>query len=523
MNSLSQNWVVRKPSARSSRGIVVSQSIAAARIGAGILAEGGNAIDAAVAAGFALAALEPWNSGLGGIGYMVVWQARTRSAHVVEFGPVAPCRLDPADFPLTGTGSGGDLFGWPKVAEDRNVHGPLSFAVPGQVDGLGLAHERFGTLPWARLLEPAIAEAERGLPVDWFTTLRLATSARDLARYPTTASFYLADGFPPAVLPGAERVHVAMPALAGTLRRIAIAGRREFYEGAVARKIAGDATALGAVLREDDLARYAARVVDPLAFRYRDVDLLVAGGLTAGPTLARALAGVEKLRPAGEAPGPDAYCAYAEALGEAYRHRLEHMGEVDDTVAPSCTTHLSVVDGAGNFVSLTQTLLSVFGSKVLLPATGILMNNGVMWFDPRPGRPNSMAPGKRPLSNMCPVVAARDGAPWIALGASGGRKIVSAVTQLLSFLIDFRMPLDAAFHQPRIDASGEAEIHADPRLAHGVQDALANRFQAKLAEHVVLPANYACPCAIMIEPGSNERIGMTDVMSPWSGAAAEER
>ena len=106
------------------------------------------------------------------------------------------------------------------------------------------------------------------------------------------------------------------------------------------------------------------------------------------------------------------------------------MGDVQDAAAPACTTHLNVVDADGNFVALTQTLLSIFGSKVLLPDTGILMNNGIMWFDPRPGRPNSMAPAKRPLSNMCPAIGLRDGAPFLAIGASGGRKIVSAVTQL---------------------------------------------------------------------------------------------
>jgi gamma-glutamyltranspeptidase/glutathione hydrolase len=521
MTSPTQNWHVEKPAARGPRGMVVSQNIAAARIGADILAAGGNAIDAAVATGFALAPLEPWNSGLGGIGFMVVWHAKSRSAHVVDFGPVAPRRLDPAAFPLTGSGTAGDLFGWPRVADDRNVHGPLSIAVPGEVDGLGLAHERFGSLPWPRLLEPAIAEAERGLPVDWYTTLRIATSARDIARYSEAASMYLPGGFAPVTLPGAERVHVAMPALAETLRRLAIAGRRDFYEGAIARKIAGDAEAAGAVLRADDLASYAARMVEPLAFRYRGVDLLSAGALTAGPTLARALGAIGRSALSGDAPDADAFATYAEALNEAYSHRFEHMGAARDAMAPSCTTHLNVVDGEGNFVSLTQTLLSVFGSKVLLPATGILMNNGVMWFDPRPGRANSMAPGRRPLSNMCPVVAVKDGAPWMALGASGGRKIVSAVTQLLSFLIDFRMPLERACHQPRIDASGEAEIRVDPRLDAGIRDALGRRFRTRPAEHTVLPVNYACPCVIVAEPGSGTRIGMGDVMSPWSGAAAE--
>src|SRR6266496_1890763 len=132
-----QNWQVRKPAARSRHGVV-------AEVGAEMLAAGGNAVDAAVAAGFALAAVEPWNSGLGGIGYMLVYLAKENRVEVVDFSPVSPRSLDPADFPLSGVFAG-DLFAWRAVNEDRNVHGPLSFALPGEVDGLGLALERFGT------------------------------------------------------------------------------------------------------------------------------------------------------------------------------------------------------------------------------------------------------------------------------------------------------------------------------------------------------------------------------------------
>src|SRR6266705_975405 len=139
-----QNWHVRKPAARSRRGIVASQHRLAAAVGTDMLAAGGNAVDAAVAAGFALAAVEPWNSGLGGIGYMLVYLAMENRGEVVDFSPVSPRSLDPADFPLSG-GFAADLFAWPAVKEDRNVHGPLSFALPGEVDGLGLALERFGT------------------------------------------------------------------------------------------------------------------------------------------------------------------------------------------------------------------------------------------------------------------------------------------------------------------------------------------------------------------------------------------
>src|SRR4249920_1652507 len=128
-----QNWHVRKPLARSRRGIVATQNRVAGEAGARALAAGGNAVDAAVTAGFALAAVEPWNSGLGGIGYMLVYLAKENRVEVVDFGPVSPRALDPADFPLSG-GFAGDLFAWPAVKEDRNVHGPLSFAVPGEVD-----------------------------------------------------------------------------------------------------------------------------------------------------------------------------------------------------------------------------------------------------------------------------------------------------------------------------------------------------------------------------------------------------
>lgn len=513
-----QNWIVRKPAARSARGAVVSQSLAAAEIGARVLSEGGNAVDAAVAAGLALAALEPWNSGLGGIGFMVVWQARERRAYVVDFGPVAPARLDPWDFPLAG-GVAGDLFAWPAVIGDRNVHGPMSLGVPGQVDGLGLALERFGTLAWPRALAPAIEAAEQGLPLDWYATLRAALWARDLSRYPVTASTWLPDGLPPVSPPGAPPRRLVLPGLPETLHRLAKAGRRDFYEGALAQSIANDIKAAGGVLDRDDLARYQARVVAPLEISYRGMRLLTAGGLTAGPSLAKALDALGRQSFTERQPGPEAFTAYAEALNGAYAERFAVMGEVSDARDPASTTHLNVVDGEGNMVALTQTLLSVFGSKLTLPGTGVLMNNGVMWFDPRPGRPNSLGPGKRPLTNMCPVVATRDDEAWLAIGGSGGRKIMPAVAQILSFLIDFNLEPETAFHHPRIDASGNPEISVDPRLPVDVFTALMERFPVRAMEHVVLPTNFACPCAVMIDREARERIGVADVMSPWSGAA----
>src|SRR5262249_58662076 len=181
-------------------------------------------------------------------------------------------------------------------------------------------------------------------------------------------------------------------------------------------------------------------------------------------------------------PDPAAYLAFADALDQAYATRLATMG--DSGPAPSCTTHLSVVDRHGNMAALTQTLLARFGSKVPLPETGILMNNGIMWFDPRPGRPNSLAPAKRPLCNMCPVILARDGQPWLAAGGSGGRRILAAVTQLLNFVVDFGFDAAAAAHHPRVDVSGTSTISADPRLAPEALPALRQAGHPARGGHV---------------------------------------
>jgi gamma-glutamyltranspeptidase / glutathione hydrolase len=518
-----QNWQVRKPLARSRAGIVATQNHVAGEVGARVLAAGGNAVDAAVATGFALAAVEPWNSGLGGIGYMLVYLAKEDRVHVVDFGPVSPRALDPADYPLVGGGATSrDLFTWPSVKDDRNVHGPLSFAVPGQVDGLGLALERFGTLAFKDALQPAIELADQGMAVDWYLTLKVATMVGELHRYPTTREVWLPGGLPPVTVSGAPLERLVLKGLADTLRRLASSGRRDFYEGDLAAAIIKDTRALGGNLSADDLKRYRARVVQPLTTEYREARISMAPALTAGPSMLRVLGDLRKISFQRNGPNAGAFVSYAKALRDAYAERLEKMGEIAGSSEPSCTTHFNVVDRHGNMVAHTQTLLSVFGSRVVLPSTGILMNNGIMWFDPRPGLPNSLEPGKRPLTNMCPVIACRGGKGWFAIGASGGRKIMPAVLQVSSFLIDHGLSLDDAFHQPRIDASGGDAVGVDPRLPADVQKALADSFPTQMTELVVYPTNFACPSAVLRDPGSGEHFGIADVMSPWSAAIAED-
>jgi gamma-glutamyltranspeptidase/glutathione hydrolase len=201
----------------------------------------------------------------------------------------------------------------------------------------------------------------------------------------------------------------------------------------------------------------------------------------------------------------------------AYAERLDGLGESEPKAAESCTSHLTVCDEAGTMVAMTTTLLSSMGSRVVLPGSGVLMNNGVMWFDPRPNQPNSLAPGKRPLTNMCPVILAEDGRPVLALGASGGRRIMAAVLQNLCFVGAFGMAPEAAAHHPRIDVSDPAVVNADRRLPAEVLAALSESGPTDIVEHSVVPVNFACPNMIQ-QREDGERVGISDVFSPWSAA-----
>jgi gamma-glutamyltranspeptidase / glutathione hydrolase len=169
---------------------------------------------------------------------------------------------------------------------------------------------------------------------------------------------------------------------------------------------------------------------------------------------------------------------------------------------------------------MTTTLLSSMGSRVVLPRSGILVNNGVMWFDPRPNQPNSIAGGKRPLTNMSPIILKDGDRPWLAAGASGGRRILAAVTQMMTFVADFGMDLDTAAHYPRIDVSGPDQVSADHRLPSEVIDALVADGPTEVVEHGVMPINFACPNAIIQSPDGSRR-GISDVASPWSAALAQ--
>lgn len=507
MQTRIENWTVTKPAVRSKKGVVASQSARAAAVGAAVLRDGGNAVDAAVATGFALAVYEPWMSGLGGGGYMLVYSAKEKAVHAVDFGVVSPKRLDPAAYPLASAGNDADLFGWPSVKEGKNLKGYLSIAVPGAVDGYGLALERFGSKPWGELLQPAIAAAKRGHAVDWWSLLRIANDAPALREFPAAAKTYLPNGLPPSLGEGAKPV-LDMGNLADTIAHLAKAGRRDFYEGDIATKIAADMQEGGGFLAADDLAAYKAHIAKPTPHRRGEATIHLLPGLNAGPTFGDALSRL----PADLGSDAEGFAAYAKALSGAYQRRLETMGHDGDAAGQGCTTHFSIMDGEGNMAIVTNTLLSAFGSKVVLPRTGVLMNNGINWFDPRPGRPNSLAGGKRPLSNMCPVLVTKGDQPWFGIGASGGRRIFPAVFQLTSMLVDRGMELEAAMHAPRINVDNPARIEADPRLSPEVLAALRAVGPVTELEATSFPIMYATPLAVLRE--GDVCVGGAHVNSP---------
>ena len=524
IDNFSNTQVIRKTVIPTRGGVVAAQHRRAAEVGAAVLENGGDAIDAAIATSFAIGVVEPWMSGPAAGGCMTIWRAKEAKTYAIDYGMRSPGALDPANYPLSGAGRNTDLFPWAAVVDDRNVQGATAIAVPGVVAGMGLAHERFGRMPWRELVEPAAVLADEGLLIDWYSGLLMASSARSLAQDPDAAAMFLDDGQWPIIgqWTALTERHLDQKAFAGTLREIAAGGAKAFYTGDVARALVADIRGKGGCLSEQDLATYRAQIVDALAVPYRGGNIYAAPGMTGGPTLARALGILmETLTPAPGPPGPDSYVAYARALDAAFKSRFDEMGDAgaEPPDAPSCTTHFSVVDREGNLCAVTQTLLSMFGSRVVLPTTGLLMNNGIMWFDPEPGKANSLGPGKRCLGNYCPVVATTEDGRRFALGASGGRKILGTVLQISSFMMDHGMSLEAAFHQPRIDMSGGGMVIADMALPRDVLDALGASYTTVTARRTMFPYAFAVPAGVLRD--GELSMGCTEIMSAWGDAVAE--
>jgi gamma-glutamyltranspeptidase/glutathione hydrolase len=470
-----------------------------AAVGARVLRRGGNAVDAAVATAFAMAVVEPFMSCLAGGGSMLIHRPRRGDSVALDFNVEAPAAAHARMYPL-GRGQGSDLFPWRAVAGDANVHGHRAVAVPGSLAGLSLALERYGTMELRDVVAPAAGLARRGVPVDWYLALEFAAYTEELTRFPEAARTYLRHGSFPLRPPGlGAGDRLRQPALARSLELIGKEGPDAFYRGELAEAVEAEMKKGGGLLTRADLAAYRVRVAPPLTGSYAGTTLLGMPGATGCVTAVEALNILGHWQAGRYRPEePETYRLRAEAFRAAFVDRFRHLGDPEHVAAPwdrlvspghaarvaerlrpiagpggrpgrarrgadECTTHVGAVDRDRTLVSLTHTAVSLFGSKVVVPGTGLLLSNGMIWFDPEPGRANSIAPRKRPLVNMTPFLALRDGAPCLTVGAPGGRKIVTAVPQVLSNLLDFGLGPQAAVEAPRLHTEGE-EVYVDDRV-----------------------------------------------------------
>lgn len=519
VNNYSQSLIFRKPAVRSRNGLVTANHRLAAEAGAEILAMGGNAIDAAITTSMMLGVCEPWMSGLGGCGQMLVHMQDSDNVRLFDFGTISPASLRPADFILNGE-QGDNLFNWPMVTGDMNNIGARSICVPSQLAGLALAHKTLGKMPWHELLAPAINQAIKGVPVDAYGSLFIAGAARALRSNMAAAALFLDDGLPPSLAWSSDQImYLPMTELARTISGIADEGASLFYQGEIGQKLCEDIAELGGYLKRDDLANYMAFDMPAPRYRIGDCEIATSARHTAGSSLADAIEHMQ----GNQLRSPAEHVTLAKVLQSTAKRYMCRSGEDVPGAEPSCTTHFNIVDRQGNMVVVTQTLLSTFGSKVLSPKTGILLNNGTLWFDPAPDQPNSIGAGKRPVSNICSVIAR-----WpddhgedikVGLGAAGGRKIMPAVAQILLRMLA-GMSLEDAFHAPRIETSQLHRIVADVGLDGAILDALDNAFDMTLSQRHFYPYAFACPAGIYRHEGIN--YGCTETYSLWGDTVTEE-
>ncbi len=465
------------------RAMVVSGSGIASGVGRDILRHGGNAVDAAVAVGFALAVVHPEAGNLGGGGFAVI-RLRDGTVQTLDYRETAPSRAT-RDMYV-------DERGEPT---ERSVTGHLAAGVPGAVAGLVESHARHGRLPFATVIEPAIRLAREGYVVDEHRSRSTRSDSARLSSFPASRASFLPGGAPP--VPGTT---LRQPDLAATLDAIRERGTAGFYAGRVADLIVAEMARGGGLISLDDLAAYRAIWRDPITLSYRGHTIYSmppasSGGTTMGEIL-NIMEGYAPLPPFGS---PALLHLEAEAMRRAFTDRNTYLGDpafvrnpvdrllskayaadlrrgIGDRATPTpafapgprsgaSTTHYSVVDQDGNAVSTTTTLNDSYGSAVTVTGAGFLLNDEMDDFATAPGKPNmyglvqgeanAIAPGKRMLSAMTPsIVLGPDGRLLLVVGTPGGPRIITMVYHVISNVIDHRMPLPAAVAAPRTHHQG---------------------------------------------------------------------
>ena len=474
----------QKKTAMSSTGMVTTQHYIATRVGENVLSDGGNAYDAAVAIGFALAVVLPRAGNIGGGGFMLMYNENNQEAFSIDYREKAPA----ASYQKMYLNNQGELI------KGKSTYGYLASGVPGTVAGLWEVHKKFGSLPWDQLLAPAIDLAENGFEVSVYMSDMLIRYHEKLSGFEETSKIFQKD------YPNFLTKKFIQKDLAQTLKIIAKNGRDGFYKGRIANHIAKDMSQNGGLITKTDLENYQPVWRKPLVGTYKDVNIITMGPPSSGGVhILQMLNILENFNLKKLGHNSIEYVnILTETMKHAYADRSLYLGDPDyyqvpvnklinktyanniaskiskNEITPSSkikpgrlddvesfeTTHFSVADSQGNIISSTYTLNSSFGSGVVIKGTGILMNNEMDDFSAAPGIPNQFGllgseaneiqPGKRPLSSMTPTIVTKNNEFFFSTGSPGGSRIISAVLQSIINIVDFDMNLEDATKAIRI-------------------------------------------------------------------------
>jgi gamma-glutamyltranspeptidase/glutathione hydrolase len=538
------------PAVLARHGMVVAQEARAARIGTDFLKRGGNAVDAAVAAGFVLAVTYPRAGNIGGGGFMVIHLAKGRRDIAIDYRETAPAAFT-RDIFLDARGEAD-----PKKSRETG----LAIGVPGTVAGLALAHRKYGSgrFTLAQLIAPAIELARGGFILEGDVADTIGGARNLFARWPSSAKIFLKpDG---AALGQGDRL--VQPDLADTLQAIARDGTRAFYEGAIADRIASSVRAAGGVMTTDDLTSYQVKERTPVTGTYRGYRIVSMPPPSSGGVHLIQMLNILEGFPLSRlgAQSPDTLHLLTEAMKRAYADRAVHLGDPDFVRVPfkwltskayaaqlragidmqratpsreirageppregDNTTHFSIVDRFGNAVSNTYTLNLSYGVGLVAEGTGVLLNNEMDDFAAKPNAPNAFGlvggdanapgPGKRPLSSMTPTIVLKGGKPFLVTGTPGGSRIITTVLQIVSNVIDHDMSAAAAVSAPRIHHQWlPDELRVETDLSAATAAALKAR-----GHNVVSPLPAGSANSILVTPRGFE--GAPDPRTRGAAAA----
>lgn len=530
-----------KAPTRAGHGMVVSSHYLASEVGVNVLQSGGNAIDAAVATGLALAVVHPSAGNISGGGFMIVYK-KDGTVTSFDFREMAPAAAHDKMY-LDANGN---------YIEDLSHEGYLSIGVPGTVAGFDLALKRFGTKSWKELTAPAVELAEKGFKLSWGMADGFRDEQDSFKKYPASAKvFFKKDGSPYE----ADEIW-KQPDLAKTLKRIQKLGKDGFYRGETARLLAADMKKNGGLITEADLVSYEAKERKPVHGTYRGYDIYsMCPPSSGGIALIEMLNILEGFDLKSYGHNSAMYLhLLSEAMRRAFADRARYLGDPDfnpqipvehltskeyagelrqtislnratssDLIAfknvaeSSETTHYSVIDAEGNAVVVTYTLEYWYGSRIVADGLGFLYNNEMGDFNPQPGKtdstgmigtpPNVVAPGKRMLSSMTPTIVVKNGKPLLLIGSPGGRTIINTVLQVVLNVIDFDMNISQAIAAGRIHHQWLPDSLYIEEYATTID---TQRFLQMMGHRLAMKNTQGSAMGIMIDPQTGLRTGAAD-------------